>query len=336
MAEVSGRPVSFSLQPRPSRPALVDDLLHFLEEATAEGLPIHGQVAARAVGTLLGHTATSHPFENCPTARALRELPLSMRLEGLRRSDTRQRILDEYAPAAATLTQTALRTLGRVRRHVLGRPEPFNRFDGMYALTDPPRYEPHPSTSVGAEARRRGVNVEGYVYDLLLEDDGRRLLYVPTFNYTGDNLDEARRLLLHDATVMGLGDGGAHVGVICDASFQTTMLTHWARDRTRGDKLDLAFVVQQMTRATAEAVGFTDRGLLGVGMRADLNVIDLDHLTAHAPYIVNDLPAGGARFLQRADGYLHTFVRGVETYSNGVATGALPGRLVRSGEMRIR
>ena len=206
----------------------------------------------------------------------------------------------------------------------------------MYVLTDPPRYEPHPSTSVGAEARRRGVNVEGYVYDLLLEDDGRRLLYVPTLNYTGDNLDEARRLLLHDATVMGLGDGGAHVGVICDASFQTTMLTHWARDRTRGDKLDLAFVVEQMTLATAEAVGFTDRGLLGVGLRADLNVIDLDHLTAHAPYIVNDLPAGGARFLQRADGYLHTFVRGVETYSNGVATGALPGRLVRSGEMRIR
>ena len=333
MAEVSGRPVSFSLQPKQSHPDLVSQLLGFLDESAAHDLPIRGQVAARAVGTLVGHTATMHPFENCPTARALKELPLDRRLEALRRSDTRSRILNEYAPPLSTPGQTVRRKLGKVRRRLLGRAEPFHRFDGMYVLTDPPNYEPDPSTSVGAEARRRGVNVDEFVYDLLLEEDGQRLLYVPIFNYTDNILDEARRLLVHDSTVMGLGDGGAHVGIICDASFQTTMLTHWARDRTRGEKLGLAFVIRQMTRATAEAVGLTDRGLLEVGMRADINVIDLDRLTAHAPYIVHDLPAGGARFLQRADGYLHTFVRGVETYTNGVATGALPGRLVRGGPL---
>ena len=331
MAEVSGRPVSFSLQPNPHRRPLVGQLLDFLDESASAGMPIRGQVAARAVGSFHGHTATIHPFDTCPTAIGLRALPLQERLVEFRKRETRRRILEEFAPAPRTLVLRARRLLGKARRRLLRREEPLNRFDRMYVLHDPPNYEPDLSTSVGAEARRRRVNVEEFVYDLLLEEDGRRLLYAPTFNFSDDNLNEARQLLVHESTVLGLGDGGAHVGIICDASFQTTMLSHWIRDRTKGEKLALPFVVQQMTRKTAEAVGLTDRGLLKVGMRADINVMDLTRLRARAPYIAKDLPAGGARFLQRADGYLHTFVRGVETYANGQSTGALPGRLIRGG-----
>jgi N-acyl-D-aspartate/D-glutamate deacylase len=169
-------------------------------------------------------------------------------------------------------------------------------------------------------------------YDLLLEDEGLSFLYIPFLNYVDGDLEVARQLLVDDNTVPGLSDGGAHVGMICDASFPTTLLTHWARDRRRGERLPLEDVVAWQCRSTAEAVGLLDRGLLVPGMKADVNVIDFDSLTLRRPTMAFDLPAGGKRLLQRAEGYLHTFVSGVETYAAGEHTGALPGVLVRGGQ----
>jgi N-acyl-D-aspartate/D-glutamate deacylase len=163
----------------------------------------------------------------------------------------------------------------------------------------------------------------------MLQDGGRKLLYFPILNYTEGNLDNARTMMLHEHTVPGLSDGGAHVGTICDASFPTTLLTHWCRDRTRGERLDLPFIVRSQCRDTARAVGLSDRGVLAPGMRADVNVIDFDNLRLRHPEMHFDLPAGGKRLLQRAEGYRHTIVAGEETYVDGEHTGALPGRLVR-------
>ena len=167
------------------------------------------------------------------------------------------------------------------------------------------------------------------VYDAMLGDEGKAILYMPFANYADDNLDCCREMILHDNTVMGLGDGGAHVGTICDASFITTLVTHWGRDRTRGEQIDLPTLIKNQTHDTARAVELSDRGTLEVGMKADVNVIDFDNLRVNPPEIVHDLPAGGARLQQRADGYLATVVNGQVTYENAEPTDALPGRLIR-------
>jgi N-acyl-D-aspartate/D-glutamate deacylase len=199
----------------------------------------------------------------------------------------------------------------------------------IFELGDPPDYEPTPDDSIAARAQRLGVDPVALYVDLLLSDDGGALLYVPFLNYADGNLDAAAEMLGHAHTVPGLSDGGAHVGTICDASFPTSLLVHWARDRRRGMTFELPFLVQRQSRATATAVGLLDRGLLAPGYKADLNVIDMDHLALSAPRMVHDLPAGGKRLMQDARGYLHTIVSGTETYADGQPTGALPGRLVR-------
>jgi N-acyl-D-aspartate/D-glutamate deacylase len=199
----------------------------------------------------------------------------------------------------------------------------------VFALGDPPDYEPGPDDSVAARASRSGVDPVSLYVDLLLADEGRALLYTPFLNYADGNLDAAAELIAHPRTVAGLGDGGAHVGTICDASFPTTLLAHWARDRTHGARFNLPFVVRHQTRATAEAVGLFDRGLVAPGYKANLNVIDHANLALRPPEVVWDLPAGGRRLVQDARGYAHTIVSGVETYTDGQPTGARPGRLVR-------
>jgi N-acyl-D-aspartate/D-glutamate deacylase len=198
----------------------------------------------------------------------------------------------------------------------------------MFELGDPPDYEPHPSTSLAARAAREGREPLDLVYDVLLGDAGRSFIYMPIINWFDGNLDAVGEMLAHEHTVPGLSDGGAHVGTICDASFPTTLLSLWGRDRDHG-RLDLPFVVQRHTRDTAATVGLLDRGVLAPGYRADVNLIDFENLRVRRPEMRHDLPAGGRRLLQRADGYVATIVRGEVTYQNGEPTDALPGRLVR-------
>jgi N-acyl-D-aspartate/D-glutamate deacylase len=201
-------------------------------------------------------------------------------------------------------------------------------FDRMFELGDPPDYEPDASTSLAARAAHEGRDPLDLTYDLLLQDDGRSFIYMPIINWFDGNLDAVGEMLAHEHTVPGLSDGGAHVGTICDASFPTTLMAWWGRDRQRG-RLDLPFIVQRHTSGTAATVGLLDRGVLAPGYRADVNLIDFEHLQVRRPEMRHDLPAGGRRLLQRADGYVATVVAGQVTYERGEPTDALPGRLIR-------
>lgn len=310
MMRASGRPLSVSLA-QGDRRMTYRRVLDALVEANDEGLEMRAQVAARGIGVLLGLQATLNPFLKCPAYREIADLPLAARVTFLAEPERRRRILDEYAG------------------HQIGY---LARFDRMFALGDPPDYEPLPSESLAARAQSAGCLPEAHAYDILLGDGGRAFLYVPILNYADGDLDAARELLTHPYTVPGLSDGGAHVGTICDASFPTTLLAHWGRDRMRGQGIPMEDLVQRQARSTAVAVGLLDRGLLQVGYRADLNVVDLEHVQARAPEMHFDLPAGGKRLLQRANGYIHTLVRGEETYSEGEPTNALPGRLIRGAQ----
>jgi N-acyl-D-aspartate/D-glutamate deacylase len=202
-------------------------------------------------------------------------------------------------------------------------------FHKLFPLGDPPDYEPAPEESVAAIAARAGKSAAEVAYDFLMERDGRGLLYLPLLNYSDFDFEPIREMLLHPRAVVGLADGGAHCGIICDAGTPTFLLTHWVRDRRRGARLPLELIVRRQTRETAELYGLHDRGLLAPGMKADVNVIDLDALALSPPEMVYDLPAGGRRLVQRARGYRATIKSGAAVFEDGVATGALPGRLVR-------
>ena len=311
MVAQSGRPMSISLAQGLS-PHGWKKVLHHIEQANANGLVMRGQVAPRPIGILSGLTTTLAPFTARPAFSELSQLPLAERVAALAEPQRRAQILAQE-PGAGFMRLFRLMDEGRK----------------LWLLGDPPNYEPAPEDSVYAQAQRKGVPTWEYVYDLMLGNGGRNLFYTPFANYADNNLECCREMILHENTVMGLGDGGAHVGTICDASFITTLFTHWGRDRTRGEKIDLPTLVKSQTHDTAAAVDLYDRGVLAPGMKADINVIDFDNLQVSRPEIVHDLPTGGARLQQTAQGYLATVVSGEITYRNGEATDALPGRLVR-------
>ncbi len=308
----SGRPLSFSLMDSAQWPGAVDQTLALLSQATAEGLPIKAQIFPRPVGVMLGLELSFHPFRHNPSYLAIADLPLAQRVAAMRDPALRARILAESPPADSPIHNFFASVSG-----------------SLYALGDRPDYEPSPQDRVDARAARLGVSPRELVYNLLLERDGHAILLLPAVNFVGGTLEPVRTMIEHPDTLIALGDGGAHYGFICDSSFPTTLLAYWTRDRRKGPRLPLAQAVHALSRANALAVGMTDRGLIAPGMKADINVIDYEHLTLHAPRVVADLPAGGRRMIQDADGYETTIVSGVVTYRNGLHTGALPGRLVR-------
>jgi N-acyl-D-aspartate/D-glutamate deacylase len=317
VAETTQCPISFSIVQGDQEPRRWRKTLDTIGEASTRGLSITAQIAVRPVGSMLGLELTRNPFMAHPSYQAIAGLSLMERVERLRSPSLREAILGETP--------------------VLTDDQPLFRpnYDKMYLLGNPPDYEQSPENSLGARARREGSRPEELAYDAMLEDDGKGMLYVPLFNYSDGNLDCVHEMLRDPHAVPGLSDGGAHCGIICDASFPTFLLTHWTRDRTRGERLSIPFVVAAQSRKTALSVGLLDRGVVGAGYKADINVIDYERLRLHPPKVHYDLPVGGRRLLQQIDGYVATIVSGVVTRRDGVATGARPGRLLRGAKAHI-
>ena len=308
----SGRPLSFTLAQGPLQPHAYKTLLQALEDAVAAGLPMKAQVAARPVGVLLGLELTVNPFTHYPLYREIAALSLGERVARLSDLAFRERLF-------AQPPQGGVRGFG-------------GAWGRMHLMADPPDYEPTAQSTVAAQAQARGTSPEAVALDHMLGAEGRGMLYVPFLNYAEGSLDAVREMIVHPDSLPGLSDGGAHVGMICDGSFPTSMITHWTRDRTRGAKVGLEAVVRMQTLDTARAVGLHDRGIIAPGYRADLNVIDYEGLTLHAPKVAYDLPGGGRRLTQRASGYVATVVAGEITYRDGTPTEALPGRLLRGAK----
>lgn len=314
VSRASGQPITFTLLAN-RFPSL--EFWRVLQQLTRKHnesgeTPIHPQYFARPIGMLASLDLTSNPFTHTPTYKTIAHLPLADRVAAMRQPELRARILSEN-PEASLLPLT---TLARM-------------WDVMFELGDPPNYEPAPDSSIAARAAREGRPPEDLAYDLLLKDEGKAKLLVAISNYV-DGLDHLCDFFEDPFAVMGQGDGGAHYGLICDSSYPTFVLAHWARDRN-GRRLSLADAVRAMSAIPAQVIGFKDRGVLSPGFKADINVIDLDELALDAPTIVDDLPGGGRRLDQKARGYRHTIVSGVPIVKNDRHTGALPGRLVRRG-----
>ena len=312
LAELTGRTVCFGLMQHDNVPNDWKRLLDAAAAAYEAGIPLRPQVPARPLGLLTG-LQTFNAFHTRPTylaAAARADGDLDALVAALRDPATRRAILDE--PDSPDNRMPYL-----------------SRLDRTFDLGHPPRYEPDPDTSLAREAERAGRDPFEYAYDLMLTDGGRALFFRPLLGYSDFTLDPTREMLMHPATAIGLGDGGAHVGAICDASNTTFMLTHWARDRSRGDLIPLATAVRKMTLDTATIYGLGDRGVIAEGKKADLNVIDFERLQLQSPRMVHDLPGGARRLLQGADGYRATIVSGRVVLRDGVDTGARPGALIR-------
>jgi N-acyl-D-aspartate/D-glutamate deacylase len=303
----SGRPLSFTLAQFHSAPRSWEVVLRLLEDAHASGLPVRAQVFPRPMGMLMSLETTRNPFSDSTTYQSLASLPTEERVAAMGERTTRNRILLEAASATAPVKQ--------------------RNFEWIFPLRQSSDYEPAAEDSLAAVARRVGRSPDAVAYDLLVQE--RAMLYAPFANLADGNLDPALAMMASPATIVGLGDGGAHYGLLCDASFPTFLLEHWGRDRTKGAKLPVAWIIRSLARDTAVAVGLLDRGLVQVGYKADLNIIDFEALHLQVPEVVYDLPSGGKRLTQRAEGYRATIVSGQVTYRDGQPTGALPGRLVR-------
>ncbi len=318
MVEASGRPLSLSLAQSHRQPEAWRDLLGRIEGSVSEGLPIRGQVAPRPIGVLLGLQASYHPFLRLPAWREVAGLPAAEQARALHDPAFRSRLLAEV-PRDDGQSDGA----GAARRQLAD-------YSNLFPLGEVPDYEPAAATSIERLAAAQGVDPAALTLDLLAENDGRNFLYSPFSNYADGNLEACGEMLGHPDTLFGLGDGGAHVGLIADASFPTYFLSHWARDRDHG-RMPVGEVVRRLTSNNARAIGLADRGVVAEGLKADLNVIDFDHVRCEVPVMAYDLPAGGKRLLQGSRGYRATIVGGRVTYRDGEHTGALPGRLVRGG-----
>jgi N-acyl-D-aspartate/D-glutamate deacylase len=304
-------PVTFSLATGNSGDPIWPDAINLIEKYNSAGGDITAQMFPRPIGLVIGLELTGNPFVYYPSYREIADLPLAERVAEMRKPEVRARILADKATGD-------------------GHPLLYlaQAWNWIFPLTDSPDYEPAASTSIAARAKARGVTPMEEAYDRLLDDDGHAMLLVAMGNYQNNSLDTVGELLRRDDVVLGLGDGGAHYGMICDASYPTFLLAHWARDRASG-RMPVTAVIRELTSVPARVAGLSDRGRIAVGYKADLNVIDHAAVRLHKPVIARDLPAGGRRLDQTADGYVATIVSGEVIAENGVPTDARPGKLVR-------
>jgi N-acyl-D-amino-acid deacylase len=315
VAEDVGLPVTFTLVVANSGDPTWTDAITMIEKANAAGGDVTAQLLPRPIGLIIGLQLTANPFVLYPSYREIAHLPLTERVAEMRKPEVRARILADKPGKGHPILYVA------------------QMWDWIFPLDDNPNYEPNPSDSIGARARAKGVNPMEEAYDRLLDDEGHAMLLVATSNLQDNSLDIVGELLRRDDVVLGLGDGGAHYGMICDASYPTFLLAHWARDRASG-RFSVPAAVRELTSVPARVAGLADRGRIAVGYKADLNVIDHAALRLHKPVISHDLPAGGRRLDQTAEGYVATVVSGQVIAENGVPTDARPGKLVR-GRQRV-
>ena len=316
MAKQSGRPLSVSVAQHHRVTDGWRSILRTIERANSEGVKLTAQVCGRPIGVLFGLELTNNPFSAHPSFIEIKDLPLDEKLFKLRDEQFRKRLLAE-AP--------------QVENNPFLR-QAHARYHDMYVMQENPDYEPPPSESIASQAMELGLNPLELCLDILTRGEGKDMIYYAFLNYGESSLDPAKEMMEHPNTILGLGDGGAHCGSICDGSFTTHMLTHWTRDRKRGEKLELPWVIKAHCRDTAKAVGLNDRGILAPGYKADINIVDLKKMQLRKPEVHFDLPAGGRRLMQYADGYVATIVNGVPIYLDGESTGARPGRLVRGSK----
>ncbi|AEG51263.1 Amidohydrolase 3 [Sphingobium chlorophenolicum L-1] len=316
IARTSGRPVSFTFMQTPKGEGDWQEMVARLEASKNAGLEVRGQIIPRPTGALLGLELSMHPFSFSPSFREIDHLSLEEKVERMRDPEFRKKLIAEEPDDPQAFFVYVISDL-----------------DAMFVLGNPPNYNPRSDESIGARARAMGVDPKELIYDALLQRDGREVLYRPLGNSEGEKFESSgRNLVKNDRTFPALGDGGAHYSMICDAAYTTYFLTYWVRDAKGDKKVDLPYAVRKLTYEPAYAVGLHDRGLIRPGYKADINVIDLERLHLYAPHVVYNLPTGGRRLQQRADGYDATIVNGVVTYRNGRSTGALPGRLVRGSK----
>ncbi len=314
VAEDVGLPLTFTLVVANAGDPTWPDAITMIEKANgragAGDAQFTAQLLPRPIGLIIGLQLSANPFVLYPSYREIAHLPLAERVAEMRKPEVRARILADKPGHGHPILYVA------------------QMWDWIFPLADNPNYEPNPSDSIGARARAKGVNPMEEAYDRLLDDDGRAMLLVATSNLEKNSLDTVGELLHRDDVVLGLGDGGAHYGMICDASYSTYFLAHWARDRKSG-RFTVPEAVRELTTVPARIAGLADRGRIAVGYKADLNVIDHAALRLHKPVISYDLPAGGRRLDQTAEGYVATVVSGQVIAENGVPTDARPGKLVR-------
>ena len=312
LTKETGRTVSFALGQSSRTPNEWREILALTQAAVDDGANIRAQVAVRPAGMLFGFESSFHPFLGHPTFMTLLERPVEERLTALRTPEVRERILAEESTFRGKFNATVIR-----------------EFERMFPLGEHPNYEPEPDASIAAIAAREGRDPQAVLYDRMCEQDARALIYFPLLNFAEHDFEALRTQLLHPTALLSLSDGGAHCGLICDVSASTYLLSYWTRDRTRGPRIPLERAVRMQTRDTAQAYGLLDRGELRPGLKADVNVIDYEHLNIDAPQMVYDLPAGGRRLIQKATGYCATIVSGEPVFIDGEPTGALPGQLIR-------
>jgi len=318
LARSTGRPVWFLLTDRYEDPERWRRLLGAVHAARAQGLSLTAQIAGRPIGVMLGIGTALNPFTVRPSYREIMSLPIPEQLKRLRDPVLRRKILNEKP------SQEEVGKLAQFRQLIT------TRWDKFFIMGDPPDYEPADEVSVASIAAREGRAPDEVAYDYLTGAQNRYLFF-PVVNYVSGDHEAIREMLVDSGTLLGLSDGGAHCASIVDAGVPTYMLIHWGRDRQRGPRLPLELLVKRQTSETAQFFGLHDRGRLAPGMRADINLIDFEGLRLYQPQLVNDLPAGGRRFVQRVDGYVATLVAGMPTFERGEHTGAMPGRLVRAG-----